>query len=112
MFHSPPTSSPSSKPVHGIPNRCRLRAAASPEGPAPITAYGAVVVSTGAVCRTREQPCQDGRVLPMLATKGDHVPSGAEWTHEVKWDGMRVLVDRTPDRLRIFSRNENDVTVS
>jgi len=48
----------------------------------------------------------------MLATKGDHVPSGAEWTHEVKWDGMRVLVDRTPDGLRIYSRNENDVTIS
>jgi bifunctional non-homologous end joining protein LigD len=48
----------------------------------------------------------------MLATKGDRVPTGAEWIHEVKWDGMRVLVDRTPDRLRIFSRNENDVTVS
>jgi bifunctional non-homologous end joining protein LigD len=51
-------------------------------------------------------------VLPMLATKGDHVPRGAEWTHEVKWDGMRVLVDRTADRMRIWSRNENDVTVS
>lgn len=48
----------------------------------------------------------------MLATKGDRVPIGADWTHEVKWDGMRVLVDRTPDRLRIWSRNENDVTVS
>jgi bifunctional non-homologous end joining protein LigD len=48
----------------------------------------------------------------MLATKGDHVPTGAGWTHEVKWDGMRVLVDRTADRLRIWSRNENDVTVS
>jgi len=54
----------------------------------------------------------------MLATKGDHVPSGAGWSHEVKWDGMRVLVgrtsgDRTRSRpLRIFSRNENDVTVS
>ena len=54
----------------------------------------------------------------MLATKGDHVPTGAGWTHEVKWDGMRVLVDRRPgDReqpqaLRIYSRNENDVTVS
>ena len=32
----------------------------------------------------------------MLATKGDHVPTGAGWTHEVKWDGMRVLVDRPP----------------
>ena len=48
----------------------------------------------------------------MLAVKGDHVPVGPEWTHEVKWDGMRVLVDRTPGGLRIFSRNENDVTVS
>ena len=48
----------------------------------------------------------------MLATKGDHVPTGSDWTHEVKWDGMRVLVDRTPNGLRIWSRNENDVTVS
>jgi bifunctional non-homologous end joining protein LigD len=53
----------------------------------------------------------DEGVLPMLATKGDHVP-GAGWTHEVKWDGMRVLVDRKATGLRIYSRNENDVTVS
>jgi bifunctional non-homologous end joining protein LigD len=48
----------------------------------------------------------------MLATKGDHVPLGAGWTHEVKWDGMRVLVERDKGGLRIYSRNENDVTVS
>ena len=30
---------------------------------------------------------------PMLATIGTHVPHGSEWLHEVKWDGMRVLVD-------------------
>ena len=35
---------------------------------------------------------------PMLATRGTHVPTGAEWTHEVKWDGMRVLVPTTQDR--------------
>ena len=40
------------------------------------------------------------------------VPSGPEWLHEVKWDGMRVLVDRTATGLLIWSRNENDVTVS
>lgn len=57
--------------------------------------------------------CQDGRVLPMLATKGDHVPAGADWVHEVKWDGMRVLVDGRPtEQLRIWSRNENDVSVA
>jgi bifunctional non-homologous end joining protein LigD len=48
----------------------------------------------------------------MLATKGDHVPAGSDWTHEVKWDGMRVLVDVVDGRTRIWSRNENDVTVS
>jgi bifunctional non-homologous end joining protein LigD len=50
---------------------------------------------------------------PMLATKGTHVPRGGEWLHEVKWDGMRVLVDVHPDgELHIRSRNEKDAKVS
>jgi bifunctional non-homologous end joining protein LigD len=49
---------------------------------------------------------------PMLATRGTHVPAGAEWQHEVKWDGMRVLVDVRRGAARLFSRNENDATVS
>ena len=48
----------------------------------------------------------------MLATRGTTVPIGPEWLHEVKWDGMRVLVEVTDGRLRVWSRNENDVTVS
>jgi bifunctional non-homologous end joining protein LigD len=48
----------------------------------------------------------------MLATRGTTVPSGPEWLHEVKWDGMRVLVEVEGGRLSIWSRNENDVTVS
>jgi bifunctional non-homologous end joining protein LigD len=49
---------------------------------------------------------------PMLATRGTTVPTGEEWLHEVKWDGMRVLVEVRDGRLRLLSRNENDVTVS
>jgi bifunctional non-homologous end joining protein LigD len=49
---------------------------------------------------------------PMLATRGTHVPVGDEWQHEVKWDGMRVLVDIRGGRSRVFSRNELDATVS
>lgn len=52
---------------------------------------------------------------PMLATRGDRIPSGPGWIHEIKWDGMRVLVDLRPEAARplhIWSRNENDVTVS
>lgn len=30
---------------------------------------------------------------PMLAIAGEGVPTGREWVHEVKWDGMRLLAD-------------------
>ncbi len=47
---------------------------------------------------------------PMLATRGTTVPTGPGWSHEVKWDGMRVLGQVRDGRLRLTSRNENDVT--
>ncbi len=49
----------------------------------------------------------------MLATKGDHVPPGDAWLHEVKWDGVRILLDTDPAAaagVRMYSRNGNDVT--
>ena len=49
---------------------------------------------------------------PMLATKGTHVPVGREWLHEVKWDGIRVIVEVRKGAVRLWSRNENDVTVA
>jgi bifunctional non-homologous end joining protein LigD len=51
-------------------------------------------------------------VRPMLATRGDHLPTGDGWVHEVKWDGMRVLAQVSATGTRLWSRNENDVTVS
>ena len=47
----------------------------------------------------------------MLATPATEVPRGAAWTHEVKWDGMRLLaeVPQGGDTARLTSRNENDV---
>ena len=49
---------------------------------------------------------------PMLATRGRSVPTGPGWLHEVKWDGMRVLVSVRAGDVTLWSRNENDVTVS
>ena len=49
---------------------------------------------------------------PMLASAGTVVPDGPEWVHEIKWDGMRILADVADGRLRLLSRNENDVTNS
>jgi bifunctional non-homologous end joining protein LigD len=40
------------------------------------------------------------------------VPSGPEWLHEVKWDGMRVLVDAHDGQVRLTARSESTVTVA
>ncbi len=49
---------------------------------------------------------------PMLATRGTTVPTGPEWLHEVKWDGIRVLAEVTAGTLRLWSRNGNDVSAA
>ena len=53
--------------------------------------------------------------LPMKATAGP-LPNGDDWLHEIKWDGMRLIVtiDRDdPGRpVRLTSANGKDATVS
>jgi bifunctional non-homologous end joining protein LigD len=49
---------------------------------------------------------------PMLAMPASRVPTGADWVHEVKWDGMRVLADVAGGRVTLTSRTERDVTVA
>jgi bifunctional non-homologous end joining protein LigD len=49
---------------------------------------------------------------PMLAVPTDTVPTGPEWVHEVKWDGMRLLVDVHDGRITLASRTGRDVTAS
>ncbi len=61
---------------------------------------------------------QDGDVpplRPMLATKASSLPTGPEWSHEVKWDGVRILADLSaahPAGARLWSRNANEVGVA
>ena len=62
------------------------------------------------VSRTWRPIRHDGPMRPMLASAGTVIPGGPDWVHEIKWDGMRVLVDVADGRLRLSSRNENDVT--
>lgn len=49
---------------------------------------------------------------PMLATLTGSVPAGPGWAHEVKWDGMRVLVEAKGGALTVTSRTGRDVTVA
>lgn len=48
----------------------------------------------------------------MLATLAGSVPAGAEWVHEVKWDGMRVIVEAKGGVLTVTSRTGRDVTIA
>jgi bifunctional non-homologous end joining protein LigD len=51
-------------------------------------------------------------VLPMKATMGStaHVPEGAGWAFEVKWDGYRTIVHVADGSVRLQSTAGHDVT--
>jgi bifunctional non-homologous end joining protein LigD len=49
---------------------------------------------------------------PMLARAGALPPDDGRWAYEIKWDGVRALVYSEPGRIRLQSRNGNDISVS
>ena len=51
-----------------------------------------------------------GWVPPQLATLVDTMPEGAEWVHELKYDGYRMLCSVRDGRATLFTRNGNDWT--
>lgn len=42
---------------------------------------------------------------PQLARLSDRPPEGAQWLHEVKWDGYRLVTTVVDGQVRIWSRN-------
>jgi bifunctional non-homologous end joining protein LigD len=56
------------------------------------------------------EPMPD-RIVPMMARPSDTLPGDPKnWSFEVKWDGVRAIAYVQPGRLRLESRNLNDVT--
>ncbi len=51
-------------------------------------------------------------VLPMLARTGQAPAREEGWSFEVKWDGVRAIAYAQPGRLRLESRNLNEVTAA
>jgi bifunctional non-homologous end joining protein LigD len=45
-----------------------------------------------------------------IPTTGKVVPAGAEWFHEIKYDGYRLRVERDGDRVRLITRGGYDGT--
>jgi len=50
------------------------------------------------------------RIEPMLARTGPLPPDDGRWAYEVKWDGIRAIGYADGGRLKLLSRNNNDVT--
>jgi bifunctional non-homologous end joining protein LigD len=50
------------------------------------------------------------RVEPMLARTGPLPPEDGRWGYEVKWDGIRAIGYAEGGRLKLESRNGNDIT--
>ncbi|HJS71071.1 MAG TPA: DNA ligase D [Gaiellaceae bacterium] len=48
--------------------------------------------------------------VPMLATLAEDVPSGAAWSHEVKWDGYRAIARIAGGDATLTSRRGLDMT--
>src|SRR5674476_1097487 len=84
----------------------------SPSPSSRLSLFEIVSIRIVLVSRTWCPVRQDGPMRPMLASTGTVIPGGPEWAHEIKWDGMRILADVTEGRLRLSSRNENDVTTT
>ena len=51
-----------------------------------------------------------GFVVPAQPIKASKPPSGADWVHEIKHDGYRLIVRRDGLTVRLYSRNAYDWT--
>lgn len=52
-----------------------------------------------------------GWIAPMLARAGELPPDDdANWAYEIKWDGIRAIAVSEPGTLRLFTRNQNEVS--
>jgi bifunctional non-homologous end joining protein LigD len=49
-------------------------------------------------------------IEPMLAKLATLPVDESKWAFEVKWDGVRAITHSEPGRLRLLSRNGNDIT--
>jgi bifunctional non-homologous end joining protein LigD len=69
------------------------------------SAISAVKVLDGAVKRPMPSSIQ-----PMLASIVEKPFDDPEWLFEIKWDGYRAIALMASDKVRLVSRNQNDLT--
>lgn len=73
----------------------------------PSAASATSVLSSSADPVKRPMPTT---IHPMLAESVDQPFDGAEWLFEIKWDGYRAIAFIEGGKVRLVSRNQNDLT--
>jgi bifunctional non-homologous end joining protein LigD len=56
-------------------------------------------------------PLAAGFVVPAQPVKDSKPPVGADWVHEIKHDGYRIIARRDGPTVRLYGRNAYDWTV-
>ena len=77
--------------------------------PALPTAAPANTRPLASIAGARTGPMPDG-LKPQLATVADKAPEGAEWLHEIKYDGYRLLARIEGGKARLITRGGLDWT--
>lgn len=49
-------------------------------------------------------------IIPFEPVRSDQIPIGDNWIYQVKWDGVRILVYRNDDGIRLFNRKKHERT--
>jgi ATP-dependent DNA ligase len=57
---------------------------------------------------SRRRTARAGFIEPCLPSPSDKPPSGANWVHEIKHDGYRLMARRDPVGIRLLTRRGND----
>src|SRR5579859_8150356 len=57
-----------------------------------------------------KRPLPPGFIVPAQPVERDRPPASADWVHEIKHDGYRLLVRREGERVRLWTRNAVDLT--
>jgi bifunctional non-homologous end joining protein LigD len=60
---------------------------------------------------SRLRPLPTGFIAPCLPTSAPQPPSGNGWLHEIKHDGFRVIARKNGQRVKLYSRPGNDLTL-
>ncbi|WP_324643917.1 ATP-dependent DNA ligase [Pseudarthrobacter sp. LT1] len=86
----------------------RRQAAPSSKAPSPGAGGEEPSAASAATLSALPDPLE---YAPMMATSGSTADlHGSTWQYELKWDGVRALLVADSEKVRIFSRNGNDVS--